>query len=55
MYNQGIVVYETTLTKDINYNVKIIVHDFALVYIGDKLIEVLDRTKSAKHSFTIDK
>jgi hypothetical protein len=30
-----------------------VVHDFALVYLGDKLIEVLDRTRYTNHGLTI--
>lgn len=30
-----------------------VVHDFALVYLGDTVIQVLDRTKNTNHSFTI--
>ncbi len=32
-----------------------VVHDFALIFLGDKLIEVLDRTKQTNHGFTITK
>jgi hypothetical protein len=32
-----------------------VVHDFSLVYLGDKLIEVLDRTCYTNHGFTIMK
>lgn len=55
MFNQGIVLYQTNipiLSKDIY--IKTSVHDFALVFLGDKLIQVLDRTKSANHQFYLD-
>jgi hypothetical protein len=32
-----------------------VVHDFALVYLGENLIQVLDRTKYTNHGFTIKK
>lgn len=38
MFNQGIVVYETMIPSDQNIYIKMVVHDFALVYVGDKLI-----------------
>lgn len=44
MYDQGMVLYETSVEK-LNYECQVIVHDFALVYLGKKLIEVFDRTK----------
>ena len=30
-----------------------VVHDFALVFLGNKVIQVLDRTKQTNHGFTI--
>ena len=48
MYDQGMVLYETTLEK-IDYSFKVIVHDYAVVYIGDKFLEILDRTRKTEH------
>lgn len=53
MFNQGIVVYDANLPKCEKTYIKMVIHDFALVYIGNKLIEVLDRTKYTNHGFTI--
>lgn len=50
MFNQGIVLYETNIPlipQDIF--IKMVVHDFALVFLGDCVIQVLDRTKVTKH------
>lgn len=56
MFNQGIVLYETTLPNvDKNIYIKMVVHDFAVVYLGDTVIQVLDRTKLTNHGFTIKK
>lgn len=55
MFNQGIVVYQTIIPSIENTYVKLVVHDFALVYVGNKMIEVLDRTKYTNHGFTIRK
>lgn len=57
MFNQGIVLYETDISssklKDVY--IKMVVHDFALVFLGDRVIQVLDRTKATNHGFTITK
>lgn len=45
MYNQGIVVYETQLENDKDYHLKVVAHDYAVVYLGNKVIQTLDRTK----------
>lgn len=55
MFNQGIVLYETEIPKAENVYVKMVVHDFALVFLGDQVIQVLDRTKQTNHGFTIKK
>lgn len=56
MFNQGIVLYETELPgQDKNIYIKMVVHDFAIVYLGDAVIQVLDRTKYTNHGFTIKK
>lgn len=55
MYNQGIVVYETKLQINQNYDLEIVVHDYAVVYLGHKVIQTLDRTKLKTHEVTITK
>jgi hypothetical protein len=55
MYNQGVVVYETKLNINTDYSLKLVVHDFALLYLGHKLIAVLDRTKLKEHAVDITK
>lgn len=45
MYNQGIVVYETSLQNDRDYDLKVVVHDYAVVYLGNNVISTFDRTK----------
>lgn len=55
MFNQGIMLYETEIPKAENTYIKMVVHDFALVYLGDQIIQVLDRTKLTNHGFTIKK
>lgn len=45
MFNQGIVVYETKLQKEKDYSFDIVVHDFAVVFLGDKFIQAIDRSE----------
>lgn len=54
MYNQGIVLYETKLNPNQDYALKVVVHDFGVVYLGHKAIQVLDRTKSKDHVININ-
>ena len=49
MYNQGLVLYETKIENK-THLLKLIVHDFALVWLGDKFLTTLDRTKLKSHS-----
>lgn len=53
MFNQGIVLYEATIAKPRDYALKVIVHDFALVYLGKKLIQTFDRTKLTENELII--
>jgi hypothetical protein len=53
MYNQGFVVYETTVQKRKSIFDGVI-HDYALVYLDNTLIATLDRSQSTKSSFTAD-
>lgn len=46
MYNQGFVVYETTLTQRKYYFVGII-HDYAIVFLDGKFVASLDRSESS--------
>lgn len=51
MFNQGFVLYETTLTKDTHY-LTISARDFALVYLDGAFIGALDRAQSINHNVT---
>ena len=53
MYNQGMVVYQTVLTQKKTYQFSMTISDFAIVYLDDKFITTLDRSKAATHSVTI--
>ena len=55
MFNQGLALYETELPVVNDYELKIVVHDFGLVYIGDSLVDVLDRTTATQKSVIIQK
>jgi hypothetical protein len=55
MFHQGIVVYETNLPRVEDVDVKMVVHDFAVVYIGDYVLTSVDRTKMTTHKFIISK
>ena len=50
MFNQGIALYEAHISKKRDYSLKVIVHDFAVVYLGKKLITTLDRTKQTENT-----
>ena len=52
MYNQGFVVYITTLNKN-TYSFKMVVHDFAIVYLDNNMIGSFDRAVSVQHSFNV--
>ena len=43
MFNQGMVLYECELENK-DYDFKVIVHDYGIVYIGEKFVQILDRT-----------
>lgn len=51
MFNQGFVLYETTLTKDIHY-LTISARDFALIYLDGTFLGALDRAQSINHNVT---
>lgn len=53
MFNQGLALYEAKILNKRDYCLKVIVHDFALVYLGKALIEVFDRTKKTENSLEI--
>lgn len=53
MYNQGFVVYETTLTKRKYYFLGI-VHDYAMVFLDGTFISSLDRSESSINSFNVE-
>lgn len=55
MYNQGIVVYETKLNINTDYLLNLVIHDYAVVYLGHKVVSVLDRTKAKEHTLSISK
>jgi hypothetical protein len=38
MFNQGIVLYETQLKLEHDYVLSVVVHDFGVVYLGEKVI-----------------
>lgn len=46
MYNQGMVRYETRLPDEGDIKLKIIVHDYAQVYLNGHFIAIFDRTRS---------
>ena len=52
MYNQGFVVYETTLSKN-THTLKMVVHDFAVAYLDGGFIGSFDRAASLQHSFNV--
>ncbi len=45
MYHQGLVIYETTLPTPKEYQLSLIVHDFALIYVDGKLQGTILRDK----------
>ena len=45
MYNQGMVVYQTLLSKSGTYSFTMKISDFAIIYLDDKYIGSLDRAK----------
>ena len=53
MFNQGFVIYETTLTKRVHYFTGVF-RDFAVVVLDGKYKIQLDRSQSTLHNFTID-
>ena len=53
MYNQGMVVYQTILTQKKTYQFSMTISDFAIVYLDDKFITTLDRSKAVTHSVSI--
>jgi len=52
MYNQGFVVYETVFNSN-TYQFKMVVHDFAVVYLDGKFIGSFNRGSSTEHSFNV--
>ena len=53
MFNQGFVLYETTLNKNIHY-LTIKVRDFALIYLDGTFINTLDRSVSTQYNITVN-
>lgn len=49
MFNQGIVIYETTLSPQTKYSVDITVHDIGYIIIDGKYSFMLDRTQTQHH------
>ena len=43
MFNQGIVVYSTSLPPG-KFHYSIVIHDYALIYLDNELIEIIDRS-----------
>ena len=52
MYEQGIVVYLTELTNK-TYKFTMVIHDFALVYLDDKLVGIYDRSIKSSWEFEV--
>lgn len=52
MFNQGFVVYETTLTKRRSY-FEGVIHDYALVFLDGVFITSLDRSEKSVSSFNV--
>lgn len=53
MFNQGMVLYETTLNKNVHF-LRIIVRDFAVVYLDGSSLGSLDRSSSTEHNVTVN-
>lgn len=51
MYNQGFVLYETTLTKDV-HQLTIAIRDFAVIYLNGNFLTNLDRAVASNHNLT---
>ena len=49
MFNQGFVVYETSLTKKTLYRFRMEVHDYGLVYLDGNFVTSLDRCTQKVH------
>ena len=49
MFNQGIVIYETTLAPNKNYKVNITVNDFAIITIDGRFDRILNRSDFKRH------
>lgn len=47
-------VYETSLAIE-DYTLNIVAHDFAIVYLGWEVIQILDRTQARDHMVKISK
>jgi hypothetical protein len=52
MFNQGFVLYETTLAKKTHY-ITLTVHDYAIVYLDNKFLMNLDRSEHKIYNLTI--
>jgi len=46
MYEQGIAVYESELQAK-TYNFKLVAHDFAVVYLDDRMVATYDRSQQS--------
>jgi len=53
MYNQGFVLYETELNLNVHY-LKLVVRDFAVVYVDGQFLTSLDRSSSTEHNITVN-
>jgi beta-galactosidase len=53
MFNQGFVIYETTV-KNRKSSFVGRIHDYALVFLDGVLINTLDRSESTYHNFVVD-
>lgn len=52
MFNQGFVLYETQLNTNTHF-LKLVVRDFAVVYLDDKFVGSLDRSVATQHELTL--
>lgn len=53
MYHQGIVVYETVLREKRDYKLRILLHDFGMIYVDDEYVGNITRTWYSAESFNI--
>jgi beta-galactosidase len=53
MYHQGIVVYEAILPEKRDYKMRILLHDFGLIYVDDEYVGNITRTWFAPENITV--